>query len=310
MAKLQYQGYSESDRAIPVAEKFGSANLYRRQATSLLNPATGFIKAYDFTLNPYQGCQYGCGYCYAAAFSPHYKMRQDWGNWIIVKENAAELMEKELASWERKQSQSDSKRPPKIYMSTVTDPYQPIESKEKITRSLLEVMVAYQPILVIQTRSPMVVRDMEILKKFRHLRINMSVPTGSESVRKDFEPRSPSIKARLKAIATLRHGLPCDELHDVRCSVTATPLLPTYFKDQIPFINKMQVVDRVVIQPFHNLRAGALTAVTRQEAIAIVKKYDWWYQNEEENYKKFKRLLQEQLSAVEIKEGQSGFTYE
>lgn len=308
MAKLEYQDYSESENpSIPVLEQFGSAKVYGRKAKSLLTKASGFIRAYDFTLNPYQGCQYGCSYCYAAAFSPNSKMRQDWGNWTIVKENAAALLEKELASWQRKHGDY---RPPKIYMSTVTDPYQPLESKVEITRSLLKVMVTYQPILVIQTRSPMVVRDMDILGKFRQLRVNMSVPTGSESVRKDFEPRSPSIWARLKAIATLKYGLPCDELHDVRFSVTATPLLPTHSQDQISFINKMQVADRVVIQSFHNFSERSLVASTRQDAAAIVKKYDWWYRNEEENYRKFKHLLSDLLSGVEIKEGQSGFVYE
>lgn len=156
----------------------------------------------------------------------------------------------------------------------------------------------------------MVVRDIDILGKFRQLRVNMSIPTGSESVRKDFEPRSPSIGARLKAIATLKYGLPWDELHDIRFSITATPLLPTHPEDRVYFINKMQAVDRVVIQSFHNFSAGSLVASTRQEATAIVKKYDWWYQNEEENYQDFKRLLREELSGVEIREGQSGFTYE
>lgn len=77
-------------------------------------------------------------------------MHQDWGKWVIIKQNAAEILEKELMSWYKK----NPDRPPKIYMSSVTDPYQPIESKEQLTRQLLDVMAAYRPILVIQTRSP------------------------------------------------------------------------------------------------------------------------------------------------------------
>ena len=71
-------------------------------AKSILNKASGFISDYDFTLNPYRGCQYACSYCYAAAFSPNKKLREDWGNWVIIKQNAAELLEKELAAWTRK----------------------------------------------------------------------------------------------------------------------------------------------------------------------------------------------------------------
>ena len=79
----------------------------------------------------------------------------DWGNWVMIKQNAAELLEKELDNWYNKHPD----KPPIIYMSSVTDPYQPIESKEQLTRSLLEVMAAYRPTLVIQTRSPIITRD-------------------------------------------------------------------------------------------------------------------------------------------------------
>ena len=84
------------NQLLVVSEKFSSADVYRQNAKSILNKATGFIKAYDFTLNPYRGCQYGCTYCYAAAFSPNDKKRDEWGKWVLIKENAAEVLEKEL----------------------------------------------------------------------------------------------------------------------------------------------------------------------------------------------------------------------
>jgi DNA repair photolyase len=206
-------------------EWFGTANVYGKPARSILNPASGYIRAYDFTLNPYRGCQYGCSYCYATAFSPNQAMRDDWGNWVIVKENAAELIAKDLDRWQTKHD-----RPPSIYMSTVTDPYQPIECRERLTRSLLEVMLgrprAQQPTLVVQTRSPMVVRDLDLLHQFDRVRINLSIPTGSDAVRRDFEPRSPSIKARLNTLAKIRYTAPFDSR--LRLSATVTPFLPTF----------------------------------------------------------------------------------
>lgn len=306
MTKIQYEGYCQDTPTIVVREQFGRANVYARDARSLLTKASGFISAYDFTLNPYRGCQYGCSYCYAAAFSPDPQMRQDWGNWVIIKQNAAEVLEKELQRWYKK----NPAKPPSIYMSSVTDPYQPIESKEKLTRCLLEVMVNYQPTLVIQTRSPIITRDIDILRQFRRLRVNMSIPTGSEQVRKDFEPRSPSISARIRAIGTLKHSIPCNQDYDARFSVTVTPLLPTLEADMTAFIHKLEIVDRVVIQEFHASHNRSLVAGTRKEAQEIKEKYAWWYDNEKVNYLLFKEKLIYMLTGVEIKEGQAGFGYE
>ena len=306
MVKYKYEGYCSGKQNIRLRENFGTAKVYAQNAQSVLNKATGFISAYDFTLNPYRGCQYGCSYCYAAAFSPNSQMRQDWGNWVIVKQNAAEILKKELQSWYKK----NPDKPPSIYMSSVTDPYQPIETKEQLTRHLLEVMVAYQPTLVIQTRSPMITRDIDILQQFQRLRINMSIPTGSEKVRKDFEPKSPSIPARLKAIAKLRYSFPYRENFDVRFSITVTPLLPTLPEDEADFINKLEVVDRVVIQDFHASNARSLIASTREEALALKQKYAWWYNSERQSYRKFKNKLIAMLPAVEIMEGKEGFGYE
>ncbi len=307
MVKSQYEGYSADDQHnVELGENFGSAKVYAQNAQSVLNKATGFISAYDFTLNPYRGCQYGCSYCYAAAFSPNLKMRQDWGNWVIFKQNAREILKKELHSWYKK----NPDRPPSIYMSSVTDPYQPIESKKLLTRYLLQVMVSYQPTLVIQTRSPMITRDVDILQQFQRLRINMSIPTGSEKVRKDFEPKSPSIPARLKAMAKLRYSFPYQENCEVRFSITVTPLLPTLPEDEANFISKLAVVDRVVIQDFHASNGRSLIASTREEALALKQKYAWWYNSEQESYQKFKNKLIKMLPGVEIMEGKEGFGYE
>lgn len=289
-----------------VKEQFGSADVYGQNAKSILNKATGFIGAYDFTLNPYRGCQYGCSYCYAAAFSPNKKMKEDWGKWAIVKENAAELVEEELRRW---RSQNPEKFPT-IYMSSVTDPYQPIESKTLLTRRILEAMLEFRPILVIQTRSPMIVRDVEILERFQRLRINMSIPTGSERVRKDFEPQSPSIQARINALKKIRNSIDLDLGFMPKLGVTITPLLPTFPGDRSNFIRQLDFVDRIVIQDFHPIKNGSLAASTREEALALKEKYGWWYNKQRENYQQFKNELITTLAGVEITEGKEGFGYD
>ncbi|MBW4567315.1 MAG: radical SAM protein [Tolypothrix carrinoi HA7290-LM1] len=306
MAKARYEGYSEGTPTKLVKETFGDAKVYAQNAKSILNPATGFIAAYDFTLNPYRGCQYGCSYCYAAAFSPNSQMRQDWGKWVIIKENAAQVLEKELENWYKK----NPHKFPKIYMSSVTDPYQPIESKHQLTRSLLEVMLEYRPTLVIQTRSPIITRDIDILQRFQRLRINMSIPTGSESVRRDFEARSPSIKARLNAITKIKQTIDPLKGFIPKVSITITPLLPTLPEDEAAFIEKLAIADRIVIQEFHASHNRSLVAGTREEAQGIKQKYAWWYDLEQVNYIKFKENLISRLPDVEIKEGKDGFGYE
>lgn len=306
MAKLLYEGYSDKTPTKVVRERFGDIAVYAQNAKSLLTKATGFIAAYDFTLNPYRGCQYGCSYCYAAAFSPNHKMRQDWGKWVIFKENAAEVLAKELETW----CQKNPNQPPRIYMSSVTDPYQPLESKHQLTRSLLEVMLDYRPHLVIQTRSPIITRDIDYLQRFQKLRINMSIPTGSEVVRKDFEPRSPSIKARFNAIMKIRESIDSLKGFIPKISITITPLLPTLAKDEDTFIQKLAIVDRVVIQDFHANNNRSLVAGTRQEAEEIKQKYAWWYNSQQLSYQRFKEKLISQLPGVEIKEGKDGFGYE
>ena len=193
-------------------------------------------------------------------------------------------------------------------MSSVTDPYQAIESKQKLTRQLLEVMTEFQPVLVIQTRSPMIVRDIDILQKLQYMRINISIPTGSESVRKDFEPKSPSISSRLQALGKLQHSLA-----NAKYSVTITPLLPTWQEDKNKFLQRLAIAERIVIQPFHANQKKSLVASTREEAIALRSKYAWWYDNEAEQYENFKQELLNLVNFspnIDIREGKNGFGYD
>ncbi len=308
MTKARYEGYCVDTPTRFVQERFDDINVYNQNAKSLLTKASGFISAYDFTLNPYRGCQYGCSYCYAAAFSPNSNMRKDWGKWVIIKENAAEILEKELKNWYAK----NPNQYPKIYMSSVTDPYQPIESKHQLTRRLLEVMLDYYPTptLVIQTRSPIITRDIDYLQRFQRLRINMSIPTGSELVRRDFEPRSPSIKARLNAIAKFKNSIEYLKGFIPKISITITPLLPTLPADETSFFDKLKIADRIVIQNFHPSQNRSLVASTRQETEEIKQKYPWWYEDEKLSYMQFKKKLIAQLPGIEIKEGKNGFGYD
>ena len=216
------------------------------------------MEAYDFTLNPYAGCAFGCTYCYAAFFSRSTAERDAWGEWVRVKENGVELLAR------RRSGSLDGKL---IYMSSVTDPYQPIERKLGLTRELLEVLVRrHRPKLVVQTRSPDVVRDADLFERIvasgGRVQVNMTITTDDEDVRRAFEPPCPGNERRLHAAAVLvRRG--------VETCVTMTPLL--LVQDAELFVEELSRtgVEQFVIQPFH-FRRGKFVAGTRDTAFRIV----------------------------------------
>ena len=252
-------------------------------ARDILTRASGFIGAYDFTLNPYGGCTFGCTYCYAAFFNRTAEDRDNWGYWVRVKENAVELLQRRLR---RSPDYLDGKA---IYMSSVTDPYQPIERKAGITRGILEAMAgadsengdqppllnrddaipdtpAPKPRLVIQTRSPDVVRDADLFRRIEEnggiVRVNMTVTTDDEDIRRTFEPHCPSNPARLSAVAKLRDA-------GVDVCVTLTPLL--LVSDARAFADALLETGatRFVIQSFHFAR-GKFVASTREGALDLM----------------------------------------
>lgn len=144
-------------------------------------------------LNPYSGCSFGCTYCCAAFFSRNTQRRDSWSKWIPAKENAIALLAK------RKPGALDGKL---TYMSSITDPYQPVERELRITSGLLELMAKrHKPKLVAQTRRPLAARDCKlfqrIVKNDGRVQVNMTVTTDDEDIRRAFELFCPSNPRRL-----------------------------------------------------------------------------------------------------------------
>lgn len=238
--------------------KIGQAEVTYSKTVDILTKSTGFMDAYDYTLNPYSGCTFGCTYCYAAFFSRKSKERDGWGYWVRVKQNALESLQR------RKCGKLDGKL---IYMSSVTDPYQPIERKLKLTQSLLEELAKnHKPRLVVQTRSPDILRDAVVYRKILdcggRVQINMTVTTDDEEVRRTFEPYCPGNSRRLEAIKTMaQEGL--------QTCITMTPLL--WLNDTRSFVDCLidTGVKRFIMQPFH-FKRGKFVAKTRQNAYELM----------------------------------------
>lgn len=182
---------------------------------TLLNKGTGFLSGYSHSLNPYTGCTFGCSYCYVRQMPVSLFRDADWGQWVDIKRDAAAIVSKQL-------ERAKKKGPVTIFMSSSTDPYQPIEYKERITRSILEAMVDQPPdFLLLQTRSPLVVRDIDLLSQLgKSVRVSMTVETDREDIRKHFTPSAPPIPARLKALKQLNEA-------NIPAQAAIAPMLPS-----------------------------------------------------------------------------------
>ncbi|WP_434750923.1 radical SAM protein [Paenibacillus amylolyticus] len=182
---------------------------------TLLNKGTGFLNGYTHTLNPYTGCTFACSYCYVRQMPVSLFRKGDWGSWVDVKKEASGILAKELQRARKKGKVT-------IFMSSSTDPYQPVEAREQITRSLLETMLLYPPdFVLVQTRSPLVTRDIDVLHQLgERVRVSMTVETDQDDIRKHFTPSAPPIAGRLHALKQLRDaGIPTQ--------VAIAPVLPS-----------------------------------------------------------------------------------
>ena len=253
-----FDGSDADNRPLMRPAHIGATRVSYLRAREILTRATGFMEEYDFTLNPYNGCSFGCTYCYAAFFSRDRDRLNTWGYWVDVKENAVELMAK------RKPGSLDGKL---IYMSSVTDPYQPVERELELTRRILEIMAErHSPKLVVQTRSPTVVRDCDLFRKIEEnggrVQVNMTVTTDDEDIRQTFEPFCPSNMVRIRAIGEV-------QAEGIDTCITMTPLLvvtsPYALADSLVATG----VQKFIAQPFH-FRRGKFLAGTRDKAIDLM----------------------------------------
>ena len=286
---------SQSERP----DQVGQVTVEYAPVRDILTRATGFMDAYDFTLNPYAGCSFGCTYCYAAFFSHSTEKRDSWGRWLEVKDNAVERLER------RRRGSLDGKL---IYMSSVTDPYQPIERKLELTRHLLEIMARrHRPKLVVQTRSPDVVRDCDlfhlIVSNGGRVQVNLTVTTDDEDVRRTFEPYCPDNRTRLRAARQLY-------AEGVDTCITMTPLL--LVRDAREFAGDLlgTGVEKFIAQPFHFQR-GKFLAGTRDAALCLMAEklssdMKTFHRAYLDHYQHVRAVLSEQLPS--LGEGKDGFS--
>jgi DNA repair photolyase len=135
--------------------------------------------------------------------------KEPWGEFVDVKVNAAELLRKEITKKKRAE----------VWVSGVCDPYQPLEEKYRLTRQCLEILAQNSWPVIIQTRSPLVLRDIDIIKGARDFEVGLSVTTADDAIRKLFEPNAPPIEDRIAALDTLHRA-------GIRTYAMIAPVLP------------------------------------------------------------------------------------
>ena len=183
---------------------------------SLLNRCTGTRMPFTWTINPYRGCEFSCKYCYARYTHEFMEMRNgiEFEQKIYAKQHAAELLRQEL----RKVKAGED-----IAIGTATDPYQPIEKKLEITRSILREFARHSGLeLGIVTKSTMVVRDIDVLREIsqrNRICVNITVTTTDVNLARILEPRAPRPDLRLEALGKLTAA-------GIRAGVLCAPVLP------------------------------------------------------------------------------------
>ena len=160
----------------------------------------------DYVINPYVGCPNKCLYCYAAYMSSFSKHKEEWGEFIDVKQT-------------RKKINTFKIKEKKVMISTVTDPYNAYEEKYSITRMIMEQLIKSEAYLSIVTKSKLVLRDVDLFKKMKHIEIALSISMLDENLKKKLEPYSSTIEERLETLKILKQN-------GIKSVVFISPIIP------------------------------------------------------------------------------------
>lgn len=208
---------------------------------TLINSKSVFTKSglpgSDWVVNPYNGCLFCCAYCYAAPIARWKHPDEEWGTFLDVKINAPEVLKKELIKLEKKSKAKDFGS---VLFSSVTDPYPGLEIKYRLTRGCLEALVdfGYEGDIGIQTKSPLVTRDIDILKKLKNVSVGFTITTLDDKVSRFLETHAPPTSARLDAMKKLHNA-------GIRIYAFVGPILPYFVAreaDLVKILDKLEEV--------------------------------------------------------------------
>jgi DNA repair photolyase len=242
----------------PELEALPRTQFLRDRTSTIISHNDSPDVGFEASVNPYRGCEHGCIYCYARPFHEYlgFSSGLDFETKIMVKENAPQLLRQELASpkW----------KPQVIALSGVTDCYQPIERRLKLTRGCLEVLADFRNPVIIVTKNQLVTRDIDLLSELaRHqaAAVFISLTTLDSELRRVMEPRTSPPLARLAAIRALAQaGIPVGAL--------LAPMIPGLNDHEIPSL----------IEAAAKAGAGSAGYVALRLPYAVAPMFEQWLQ--------------------------------
>jgi DNA repair photolyase len=276
---------------------------------SILNRCDSKRVPFEWTINPYRGCEFGCKYCYARY--THEYMELDGGEFekrIFVKKDAAPLLAYDIS---RKYSYASEKskgaQPEHIAIGTATDPYQPAEREYGVTRACLEELAKREDLSVsIITKSNQIVRDIDVLAKIAErstLQINITVTTLRTRLARLLEPRAPRPDARLAAVKQLREA-------NLLVGVSASPLLPGITDGEGELEAVAAAAKEAGAQWFFSgvlflmpSSSKQFLPFVREKFPRLARQYDQWYSRNGYAPEEYRRAANERVARIRKKLG-------
>jgi DNA repair photolyase len=276
---------------------------------SILNKCDSARVPFDWTINPYRGCEFGCVYCYARY--THEYMELDGGEFerkIFVKKDAGPLLAYDVAhKYSYASESSGGEKPEHIAIGTATDPYQPAEREYGVTRACLEELAQREGLSIsVITKSNQIVRDIDIFKKIAErseLSLNITITTLRARLARLLEPRAPRPDLRVAAVRQLREA-------GLRVGVSASPLIPGITDREGELEAVAEAVHEAGAQWFFSgvlflmpSSAKQFLPFVREKFPRLTKQYEEWYAKEAYAPEKYRQMMAERVARLKQKYG-------
>jgi DNA repair photolyase len=276
---------------------------------SILNKCDSARVPFDWTINPYRGCEFGCVYCYARY--THEYMELDGGDFerkIFVKKDAGPLLAHDVArKYSYASESSGGERPEHIAIGTATDPYQPAEREYGVTRACLEELAKRDGLNIsVITKSNQIVRDIDLFKKIAErseLSLNITITTLRTRLARLLEPRAPRPDLRVAAVRQLREA-------GLRVGVSASPLIPGITDREGELEAVAEAAHGAGAQWFFSgvlflmpSSAKQFLPFIRAKFPRLTKQYEEWYAKEAYAPEKYRKMIAERVARLKQKYG-------